>query len=764
MLVSTVFCSCYPYFQENIENYISDSAQTEPENISFVIDEDYQRYMLSTIYYLNYETTPDMDAYAYFTQNCDLSKYDKIEQDYLKKTSSRLMKNMYEQYYVNEEMWGCKSYAVSASKSYGGDSYLKYAIYGDDVSSSYASGIVITYDSMGNPSIGSNWNIEYTDSELLNYLRTANMRTLMLNNGIYENLEELATSDIEISIDAETDMDVIGMVTTAPVPTEPLETPETPETPEDMPSEVISEGELENGIILLERVQTPVIQNASFVFGILNEEEDPYWSQYYLQIDAVNHSGLKAGLMAMICLMFVFAVVLQNISALGLSKHRLFRFPTEILAIIGSVFAVYSVIVVDEFSEYTINGNFLRDLTTIGVPKSGYYFVLWLCWTVFLLGCYWLFASVLPYITHPILTLREHTLFFSFCRWLKKTWLRFYHWATDIQLKENLTNHIWKLVLFNGVIAGILCMGWIGGVLGVVLYSVILYVLIKRKCSQILEDYQKLLSMTRTLAEGNLNISEEDEMGFFNTIRDEIISIRNGLKKAVEEEVKSQNMKTELITNVSHDLKTPLTAIITYVDLLKKEDLTEEERKEYIETLDKKSQRLKALIEDLFEVSKASSHNIVMNFTKVDLVNLIKQVKLENEDKILSSELDIRWNLPEEKCYLSLDPQRTYRIIDNLLQNILKYSMPKSRVYIDLKAEGEEVLVSFKNMSAVEMNFSANEITERFVRGDLSRNTEGSGLGLAIAQSFTELQNGTFKVEIDGDLFKVLLCWKKTEI
>ena len=196
------------------------------------------------------------------------------------------------------------------------------------------------------------------------------------------------------------------------------------------------------------------------------------------------------------------------------------------------------------------------------------------------------------------------------------------------------------------------------------------------------------------------------------------------------------------------------------MDLLKKEDLTEEERKEYVDTLDRKSQRLKVLIEDLFEVSKATTNNITMNFADVDLVNLIKQVHLENEDKIAESTLDIRWNLPDEKCILSLDPQRTYRIIDNLLQNCLKYSMPHSRVYIDLKDQDGEVTVTFKNMSAVEMNFSPDEITERFVRGDLSRNTEGSGLGLAIVQSFTELQNGECKVETDGDLFKVTLRWK----
>ena len=147
----------------------------------------------------------------------------------------------------------------------------------------------------------------------------------------------------------------------------------------------------------------------------------------------------------------------------------------------------------------------------------------------------------------------------------------------------------------------------------------------------------------------------------------------------------------------------------------------------------------------------------------MDLVSLIKEVRLENEDKIQESKLDFRWSLPEEKCILRLDPQRTFRIIDNLVQNILKYSMANSRVYISMNDQDGRVTVSLKNMSATEMNFTPEEITERFVRGDLSRNTEGSGLGLAIAQSFTELQGGEFKVETDGDLFKVTIIWKKEQ-
>ena len=222
-------------------------------------------------------------------------------------------------------------------------------------------------------------------------------------------------------------------------------------------------------------------------------------------------------------------------------------------------------------------------------------------------------------------------------------------------------------------------------------------------------------------------------------------------------------MKTELITNVSHDLKTPLTAIITYVNLLK-EEKDEERRKDYVDVLERKSLRLKALIEDLFEISKASSQNVTLDLMSVDIINLFKQVKLELDDKIKEADLDFRMTLPEEKIILTLDSQKTYRIFENLLVNITKYALPHTRVYIEMMTEGQEVVIRMKNISAAELNFNPEEITERFVRGDVSRNTEGSGLGLAIAKSFVELQRGTLKIETEADLYKVEIRFKRIEI
>ena len=220
-------------------------------------------------------------------------------------------------------------------------------------------------------------------------------------------------------------------------------------------------------------------------------------------------------------------------------------------------------------------------------------------------------------------------------------------------------------------------------------------------------------------------------------------------------------MKSELITNVSHDLKTPLTAIITYVDLLKDDTLTREKQIEYLQTLERKSLRLKVLIEDLFEVSKATSGNVILNYQNVDICNLIKQVELEMSDKLAEAGLDVRMDFPEEKVIVALDSQKTYRIYENLFSNIVKYSLRGTRVYVRGTLTDDYIVISLKNISAAEITVDTAELTERFVRGDASRNTEGSGLGLAIVKSFVELQGGRFLLENDGDLFKAVTSFPR---
>ena len=262
------------------------------------------------------------------------------------------------------------------------------------------------------------------------------------------------------------------------------------------------------------------------------------------------------------------------------------------------------------------------------------------------------------------------------------------------------------------------------------------------------------------IAEGNLNVSIPEDLGVFEPFKPQILKIQNGFKKAVDEELRSQRMKGELITNVSHDLKTPLTAIITYVNLLKDPDLTPEQRSEYLDTLERKSMRLKVLIEDLFEVSKANSGNVTLNLMPVDIMNLIRQVCFEMKDKLDEAGLDVRLSLPEEKIVLPLDSQKTYRVYENLFSNVAKYALAGTRVYVNGFRDGQRTAVTIKNISAMELTVDPSELTERFVRGDQARNTEGSGLGLAIAKSFLKLQGGDLEVEVDGDLFKVTTVWK----
>ena len=332
----------------------------------------------------------------------------------------------------------------------------------------------------------------------------------------------------------------------------------------------------------------------------------------------------------------------------------------------------------------------------------------------------------------------------------------------SLNLGMDLRGKILRLILLNAFLLSLCCLGWFWGLIGVVCYSVLLYFLVLRYVLAVQKDYRELRRMTKEMADGNLKYEPEKSLGLFEPAREDLVQIRNGFGKAVREEVRSQKLRTELITNVSHDLKTPLTAIITYVNLLKEKNLTQEQIAQYVDTLDKKSLRLKSLIEDLFEVSKADAGNMRLDPQERDLVNLLKQCFYEMEEKEEERNLITRLTLPEEKVMLLLDGEKTYRIYENLLSNVAKYAMPGTRVYVTMTLEGELVTVTVKNITETELNVPARDLTERFVRGDASRGSvEGSGLGLAIARSFTELQGGRFDVEVDGDLFKVSTVWRK---
>ena len=370
--------------------------------------------------------------------------------------------------------------------------------------------------------------------------------------------------------------------------------------------------------------------------------------------------------------------------------------------------------------------------------------------------------------------LRQHSLCYLLVPLWKKLWrgmkkgfsigrdkvVDVYHDAEHFDVTKDAKKLILRIVLWNALILVVICSLPLGGLTIAIIYSVILYFLLRRYISKLQKKYGLLLKATNEIAQGNLNVTIEEDLGVFEPFKPQIYRIEEGFRNAVAEEVKSQRMKSELITNVSHDLKTPLTAIITYVKLLQEPGVTQEQRKEYLETLDRKALRLKALIEDLFEVSKANSRNITLDIRDVDIVSMVKQVEFEMEDKLTDAGLEVRMSLPEEKVIVPLDSQKTFRIFENLFGNIAKYALPGTRVYVNGFTAKEDVTIILKNITAQELSVSGEELTERFVRGDTSRNTEGSGLGLAIAKSFTELQSGKFRIELDGDLFKVVLTWK----
>ena len=323
---------------------------------------------------------------------------------------------------------------------------------------------------------------------------------------------------------------------------------------------------------------------------------------------------------------------------------------------------------------------------------------------------------------------------------------------------------IWKTVL---VVAGILFIDFIALVSSYYTSSLIGYWLIKNIILVPIIFYiavtlRRLEAGGKKIAEGDFTyqIDTAHMIGDFKAFGNSLNSISEGMSKAVDERMKSERMKTELITNVSQDIKTPLTSIINYIDLIEKENIDNETLREYIAVLDRQAARLKKLIEDLVEASKASTGNLTVDMTECDVGVLLQQTVGEYDEKLEKADLKAIVTCPEEPVKIMADGRYMWRVFDNLMNNICKYSQSGTRIYLGLEKTNGKAVVTFKNISRVPLNISADELMERFVRGDSSRSTEGSGLGLSIARSLTELQNGTLSLSVDGDLFKATLTFK----
>lgn len=284
----------------------------------------------------------------------------------------------------------------------------------------------------------------------------------------------------------------------------------------------------------------------------------------------------------------------------------------------------------------------------------------------------------------------------------------------------------------------------------------IFYILFRRSA-----DRDKIDLAIRHLADGETSY-QVDLKQFSGKIRETAENLNNasrGLEAALSEKVKSERLKADLITNVSHDIKTPLTSIINYVDLIKREHIQDEKILRYLDVLEQKSQRLKNLTEDLVEASKASSGNLKLEISRLDFIELIHQTNGEFEEKFAIRHLNLITSAPDRALFIEADGRRLWRVLENLYNNAFKYALEGSRIYVDVAEENSMAVFTIKNMSSNPLNIRAEELTERFVRGDVARTTEGSGLGLSIAKSLTELQGGTFEIYIDGDLFKVKVAF-----
>lgn len=358
-------------------------------------------------------------------------------------------------------------------------------------------------------------------------------------------------------------------------------------------------------------------------------------------------------------------------------------------------------------------------------------------------------------------------------KWWRNTLIwRIYHWLKEKCRRvtgyflEN-TKLFWKVVFGYGALS------FVELILIIIMVSnsydagiwMILLLLFKLGVLAVLlkcvGEMNKLKTAGEHIAAGDLQYQIDTSQMYFDFKKhgENLNSLSEGLSKAVDARMKSEHFKTELITNVSHDIKTPLTSIINYVDLLKKEDIANETAQEYLEVLDRQSARLKKLIEDLMEASKASTGNLTVNFEKLEAGVFMVQTVGEFEEKTSACDLELVIKKPEEPVYIMADGRHFWRVIDNLMNNICKYAQPKTRVYINLEVQEKKAHIVFRNTSKYPLNISSEELMERFVRGDSSRNTEGNGLGLSIAQSLMELMHGKFDLIVDGDLFKVVLTF-----
>lgn len=512
------------------------------------------------------------------------------------------------------------------------------------------------------------------------------------------------------------------------------------------------------------QIQLRVPQNLKAEFAIpqnLTENNDIIW----YNTGNLVHGEMSGRFLAVTCCMMVFFIGLyilfypvsveQEVNPFAFMR----KIKAEIKwAFLGTVLCL-AYIGMAFLDVYTMTGELQTALQMLGIPYAELVPVVLQFIGMMLTG---LFTAMGIFEIKYMLTSgfcrywKEDSLIGSICGNVKRRFEK----LSEVDLSDKTDTVLLKYVLIQMVIVGVIACFWSFGIVLSVLYSVLLFFYIRKKLKKVQKDYQVLLKEAHQLADGRFDEELTQDVGIFNALGDELKNVRIGFEKAVSEEIKSQNMKTELISNVSHDLKTPLTGIKNYAELLGQDNVSGQDKQVYLENLQHYIDRLNNLIEDLFEVSKVNSGNIELNPVELNVVALIQQAQAETEDLLKQKNLTVILDAPENGIVQALDGDKTYRIFENLFTNIAKYTLPGTRVYVSATAQPEYTEIVFKNIPEAQMNFTPEEIVERFVRGDKSRHESGSGIGLAIVKSFTEVQNGTFSIEIDGDLFKAVVRFK----
>lgn len=512
------------------------------------------------------------------------------------------------------------------------------------------------------------------------------------------------------------------------------------------------------------QIQLRVPQNLKAEFAIpqnLTENNDIIW----YNTGNLVHGEMSGRFLAVTCCMMVFFIGLYILFYPVSVEQEVnpFAFMRKIKAEIKWVFLgtvlCLAYIGMAFLGVYTMTGELQTALQMLGIPYAELVPVVLQFIGMMLTG---LFTAMGIFEIKYMLTSgfcrywKEDSLIGSICGNVKRRFEK----LSEVDLSDKTDTVLLKYVLIQMVIVGVIACFWSFGIVLSVLYSVLLFFYIRKKLKKVQKDYQVLLKEAHQLADGRFDEEITQDVGIFNALGEEFKNVRTGFEKAVCEEMKSQNMKTELISNVSHDLKTPLTGIKNYAELLGQNNVSEQDKQGYLENLQHYIDRLNNLIEDLFEVSKVNSGNIELNPVELNVVALIQQAQAETEDLLKQKNLTVILDAPENGIVQALDGDKTYRIFENLFTNIAKYTLPGTRVYVSATAQPDYTEIVFKNISEAQMNFTPEEIVERFVRGDKSRHESGSGIGLAIVKSFTEVQNGTFSIEIDGDLFKAVVRFK----